>query len=46
MLAITEAGLAANGIEPEAAKAKSKGTPKAAANKAPTKASKAIKTAK
>ena len=46
MLAITEAGLAANGIEPEAAKAKSKCAPKAAANKAPTKASKAIKTAK
>jgi Protein of unknown function (DUF3489) len=43
-LAITEAGLAAIGIEPEGTK--SKGAPKTAAKKAPTKAAQAAKGAK
>jgi hypothetical protein len=45
-LAITEAGLAAIGIEPETAKPKSNGAPKAAASKAPVKAQKAATGAK
>jgi Protein of unknown function (DUF3489) len=45
-LAITEAGLAAIGIEPEGAKATSKGAPKTAAKKAPTKAAQAATGAK
>jgi hypothetical protein len=45
-LAITEAGLAAIGIEPEGTKAKSKGAPKVAAKKIPTKAAQAATGAK
>jgi hypothetical protein len=45
-LAITEAGLAAIGIEPESAILKSKGAPKAAVSKTPAKAAQAAKGAK